>query len=118
MTTIGRLKRLFSDSGETLVGTVSTLQLTLAITLYPTGEPADSRRPSYEIRAKNAEGREVPVGAAWLKTITTPEKFGEEFLSITIDDPSLPQPLNVAAFKDGDGDTWAITFRRRQSKSA
>lgn len=118
MTVIGRLKRMFSDSGETLVGTVSTLQLTLSITLYPTGEPADSRRPSYEIRAKNAEGREVPVGAAWLKTITTPEKFGEEFLSITIDDPSLPQPLNVAAFKDAEGDTWTITFRRRQAKSA
>ena len=116
MTTIGRLKRLFSDSGETLAGTVSTLQLTLAITLYPTGEPADSRRPSYEIRAKNSEGREVTVGAAWLKTMTTPERFGEEFLSLTIDDPSLKQSLNVAAFKEPDCETWAITFRRRQAK--
>lgn len=118
MTTIGRLKRLLSDSGETLVGTVSTLQLTLSITLYPTGEPADSRRPSYEIRAKNAEGREVPVGAAWKKTMTNRDKFGEEFLSLTIDDPSLPQPLNPTAFKDAEGDTWTIIFRRRQTKLA
>lgn len=118
MTAIGRLKRLFSDSGETLVGTVSTLQFTLPLTLYPTGEPADSRRPAYEIRARNTEGCEVPVGAAWLKTITTSEKFGEEFLSIMIDDPSFPQPLNVAAFKDAEGDTWTITFRRRQAKPA
>lgn len=115
MTVIGRLKRVISDSGETLVGTVSTLQLTLAITLYPTGEPADSRRPSYEIRAKNAEGREVPVGGAWLKTMTKPDKFGEEFLSITIDDPSLPQPLNVAAFMAAEGDGWTVMFRRRQT---
>jgi uncharacterized protein (DUF736 family) len=113
---VGRLKRLESGAGETLSGTVSTLQLTLTVTFYPTGEPADSRRPTYEIRAKNAEGREVPVGAAWLKTMTKAEKVGEEFLSITIDDPSLPQPLNFAAFKDPEGDTWTITFRRRQAR--
>lgn len=118
MSNIGKLKRAKDDDGEFLLGSIRTLEFNLNIRLYPTGEPADSRSPSHRVYATRKDGSEVEIGAAWTKTMTHPDKFGEEFLSITIDDPSLPQPLNVAAFKDAEGDTWTITFRRRQAKSA
>jgi uncharacterized protein (DUF736 family) len=66
--------------------------------------------------ARNPVGNPVRIGAAWEKTIKRGERVGEEFLSLTLDDPSLPNSLNVAAFKSNtDDDVWEITFRRRQA---
>ena len=117
MSSIGKLKKSNDADGEFLIGSIQTLEIDLAIRLYATGEPADSRSPSYRVFAQRKNGSEVEIGAAWLKTMTSPEKFGEEFLSISIEDPSLPK-LNVAAFKDADGSTYTISFRSRQAKSA
>jgi uncharacterized protein (DUF736 family) len=50
--------------------------------------------------------------------MTSPDKFGQTFLSITLDDPSFPQPLNVSAFKQPNSDEYAITWRRRQDRPA
>ena len=74
--------------------------------------------PAYNIYGKsNSDGR-VPIGAAWIKTLKRGPNSGEEFLTITIDDPSLPRALNLAAFKNADTGLWDIMFRRRQEHAA
>ena len=116
MATVGKLKPVRDGQGQFLIGSIRTLEINLQIKLYPITEPASEKSPAYRIYAIRQDGTEAEVGAAWKKTMTNPNKFGEEFLSLTIDDPSLPQSLNVAAFKEQDGETWLITFRRRQAK--
>lgn len=118
MATIGKLKLVRDGQGLYLAGYVRTLEINLQIKCYPITDATSEKSPAYRIFAIGRDGAEVELGAAWKKTMTNPDKFGEEFLSLTIDDPSLPQSLNVAAFKEPDGETWLITFRRRQAKSA
>ena len=75
---------------------------------------ASDNAPDYAIVTASSSGDEVQIGGAWKKT---KEQIGDvtlEFLSITIDDPSLPNALNVAAFKNNDGN-YDITWRRRQN---
>lgn len=116
MSTIGKLKATRDAQGDLLIGYVRTLEINLQLKLYPITDAQSAKSPAYRIFAIGRDGTEVEIGAAWKKTMTNPDKFGEEFLSLTIDDPSLPQSLNVAAFKEPDGETWLITFRRRQAK--
>jgi uncharacterized protein (DUF736 family) len=116
MATIGKLKAVRDGQGSFLVGQLRTLEITLNLKLYPITAAQSAKSPAYRIFAIGRDNAEVEIGAAWKKTMTNPDKFGEEFLSLTIDDPSLPQSLNVAAFKEPDGETWLITFRRRQAK--
>lgn len=115
MSAIGKLKTTRDVQGELLVGHIKTLELSLQLKLWPITNGTSEKSPSYRIFAIGRDGSEIEIGAAWRKNKSNPDKFGEEFLSLTIDDPSLSQPLNVAAFKEPDG-TWLITFRRRQAK--
>ena len=72
--------------------------------------------PDYSIIAKSRSGKDVEVGSAWRKTIKSGAKAGEEFLTLTIDDPSFPSALNVAAFKNGRPGEWDVGWRRRQDR--
>ncbi|WP_411820227.1 DUF736 domain-containing protein [Hyphococcus formosus] len=117
MSTIGKLKLTKDQNGEFLTGYIQTLEINLQIRLYPIKEQASANSPSHRIFAIGKDNAEIEIGAAWTKTMSNPDRFGEEFLSISIDDPSLPQALNVAAFKEENSETYAITFRRRMAKA-
>ena len=116
MSEIGFLSPSQEGPENVLTGSIRTLQLALDITLRPTGEPANSTRPSHRIMTKTEIGQFVEVGSAWTKEMTRPDKFGETFLSLTIDDPSFAHALNVSAFKSPDSDKYRITWRRRQER--
>lgn len=118
MSKIGTLKKVKSEHGEILVGNIRTLQMSFQFRCYPLGGEADSKDPAYNIIASASDGGEAEIGRIWLKTMTAPERFGEEFYSISIDDPSLPSGLNVAAFKSSEDGVYSITFRRRQTQAA
>jgi uncharacterized protein (DUF736 family) len=114
MSKIGNLKAVMNGSKEELHGEVSTLQMYLKIKLISNSGKTNDNAPDYIVAAAGFSNVDIPIGGAWKKTKS---KIGEndfEFLSITIDDPSLPNPLNVAAFKNNEGG-WDITWRRRQS---
>ena len=113
MRKIGQLRPLTNDPAAGLVGHISTLECDLTLQLEPTGAAADTPKPTYLVAARNTAGRLVNIGAAWLKTATRGETTGEPFLSLTLDDPSLQAPLNVAAFKETAGSGWVVTWRRR-----
>lgn len=106
MSKIGYLNSEVNGSFE---GEIKTLQMQMKIKLIPVREKLTAEAPDYHICAQG----DIQIGAAWKKT---KQKIGDviiEFLSITIDDPSLSNALNVAAFKKDDG-SYDITWRRRQ----
>ncbi len=108
--TIGSLKAAYNDE---LHGEITTLHNHLGIRLVPTGNPPSGMAPAYKIYAFGSLGQETAVGAGWLKTKRKSDGTDFEFLSLTIDDPSFPDKLNIAAFKNNQGG-WDITWRRRQ----
>jgi uncharacterized protein (DUF736 family) len=114
MSKIGNLKTVMNGSKEELHGEVSTLQMQLKIKLLPNAGKTSENAPDYIVAANGYSGVDIPIGGAWKKTKSKIGGNDFEFLSITIDDPSLPNPLNVAAFKNNEGG-WDITWRRRQS---
>lgn len=74
--------------------------------------------PAEEWDAGNAPNHRVllfgnEVGAAWDRT---GEKAGA-YLSVTIDDPSLPQPVRARLFRSGaDDDVWVLHWSRRKQR--
>lgn len=111
---IGYLNPVTRGNQEELHGEVKTLQMQLKIKLIPNHLKNSENAPDFNICTPSYSGDDVQIGAAWKKT---KQQIGDvmlEFLSITIDDPSLPNALNVAAFKKDDG-SYEITWRRRQN---
>lgn len=76
-------------------------------------ESMNPRAPVYEILALNVARRWVQVGALWEATT---KKTGEVFLAGNIDDPSLPEPLQVALFRQEEGG-YSIAWRRDTLRS-
>ncbi len=115
MSKIGYLNPVTRGVHEELHGEVKTLQMQLKIKLMPNNLRNSENAPDYNICTPGYSGEDVQIGAAWKKT---KQQIGDvmlEFLSITIDDPSLPSALNVAAFKKEDS-SYEITWRRRQKQ--
>jgi uncharacterized protein (DUF736 family) len=117
MSKIGLLKPVGQGNREELHGEITTLQMQLKIKLIPNNVKTSDTAPDYIVCAAGYSGQDVQIGAAWKKRKDQIGDVSFEFLSITIDDPSLPSALNVAAFKNDQGE-WEITFRRRQAGQA
>lgn len=117
MSTIGTIQRGATKSGDVLEGYISTLTYNFRFKLVPAPNSQNPNAPRYHIITRNSAGIDVVIGAAWVKIIKRGEKEGEEFLTLTFDDPSFPKSLNVAAFKNADGGDYDVTFRRRQDKA-
>lgn len=114
MSVIGYLRPKSDDVYGELIGSIRTLSLDLRIRLVLDGGEADSNFPSHKIVARASGGEDVAIGAAWLKTIQRGERIGDRFLSMSIDDPSLPHALHVAAFRKNDTAQWEIVWRRKE----
>lgn len=94
-------------------GVIATLafRADVVLTLNPRFTSSDQNSPRFVVEARGVHGDYVEIGAAWEKTIERGDHRGEKFLSITIDDPFLPQQLNVAAFlREGGG--YEVTWTR------
>lgn len=111
---IGALKSANNGGLDEWQGEITTLHNHLSIRLAPTGNLPSGMAPAYKIFAFGSMGQETEVGAAWKKSKRKTDGTDFEFLSITIDDPSFPEKLNVVAFKNNQG-SWDITWRRRQT---
>ena len=114
MSKIGFLNSVTTNNGIELKGEIKTLQMRISIRLVENRNKANDNAPTYIITSPTEDG-DIPIGAAWLQRKQQIGDVDFEFLSITIDDPSFPNSLNVAAFKNDNGG-WDITWRRRQSK--
>lgn len=116
MSNIGYLKPVRNGSYEELHGEVRTLQMAVKIRFIPESGKTSDLAPDYKIFAVGVSGQDAEIGAAWKKTKKMLGDVEFEFLSITVDDPSFPASLNVAAFKNNQNG-WDITWRRRQEKT-
>lgn len=114
MSKIGFLKFVNGNGKREFHGEINTLQIQLRIKLIPNHLKSSNDAPDYLIVSPGASGQDVQIGAAWQKTKAQIGDVDFEFITLTIDDPSMPTPLNVAAFQNQSGD-WDITFRRRQA---
>ncbi len=107
---IGEIRK---NANGQLIGSVETLTITRTIGLRPVTSN-NSRAPKYEIVALNDQRRWVIVGALFeLSSNAT----GESFYQGKIDDPSMVQPLYIAAFPREDG-TMAVAWQRPRRRNS
>lgn len=99
-----------------LSGAIRTIkvELKLYITRGPT--PQNSRAPTHTAYALSEDGKRTAIGSAWTQRIKQGTRSGEEFLSVSIDDPSFPDPLSFSLFQDGEIE-WVATWRRRKASA-
>ena len=116
MLVIGSLREVEEKGYRQIFGEIHSLEIDLQFRLASRSGQTSQNAPDYSIVAKSRSGKDVEVGSAWRKTIKSGAKAGEEFLTLTIDDPSFPSALNVAAFRNGRPGEWDVGWRRRQDR--
>jgi uncharacterized protein (DUF736 family) len=100
MATIGTFTA--SDNGYT--GSIKTLTLNIKAK-FAASEKDNDKAPDYRIFAGATE-----FGAAWKKTVRDSDR---EYLSVKLDDPSLPAPIYASLVKvEGEADFSLIWSRR------
>ncbi|WP_073977714.1 DUF736 domain-containing protein [Erythrobacter donghaensis] len=108
---IGTLK---ANAEGVLIGRVSTMAFsaTLALRAF---ESTNERAPKFDLMALSVDRRSwVKVGALWEYSSN---ETGECFLSGTIDDPSLVNPIPIALFRQNDG-SMNVAWRRPKQKAS
>ena len=102
MSTIGN----FTASGNGYVGTVRTLNLNVKVKLVPNDEKDRDNAPDFRILANSG----YEIGAAWKKT----SKADRPYLSVTLDDPSLPASI-FARMVEGDEGVHSLIWSRSRN---
>jgi uncharacterized protein (DUF736 family) len=118
MSVIGKIQRTTAKNGDVWEGYISTVTMNFRFRLRPATKSSNPNAPRFEIVTRSASGNDVVIGAAWAKAIKSGKKEGEEFFTLTFDDPSFSKSLNVAAFKNDETGDYDVTFRRRQDRAA
>lgn len=116
MSKIGKLQyQVNPGTFDDVRGHIRTLDFTaeIRITLDREASPHPDA-PTHVVMARGSGSDFIPVGAGWEKSIIRGENAGDTFLSVTLDDPSFPHPINFAVFKDTDH--AVATWRRRQDR--
>lgn len=99
MAQIGTFTR---DESGVFSGSIRTLTLNVKATIRPTTRDND-KAPDHRVFAGAVE-----IGAGWTKTA---RESGTEYLSLKLDDPSLPSPI-YAQLVQGDGADWKLIWSR------
>ena len=87
-------------------GAIRTLTIDVKAKFVPNDNRENDRAPAFRIFAGHSE-----LGAAWTK-----RSNGEnprDYLSVQIDDPSLPEPISAAMFHDKEGEEAQLVWNRR-----
>lgn len=92
-------------------GDITTLTVQRNAVYFKPNEKSGDKEPDYRIVAQGGAGF-VELGAAWKRT----SEKGQDFLSVSLDDPSLPASLNAALFTAEDGKTAQLVWTRPKSK--
>lgn len=99
----------FKKSGEEFQGKIVTLATQVkGIRIIPVATPSGDKAPSHRVYLDGSE-----IGACWTKQSSE----GREYLSISLDDPSLPAPIRANLFRDEDGQGFTLTWSRTRRSS-
>ena len=117
MSKIGQLKYQGApNSFEDIRGYIRTLNFACEIRVTPNrNAELGSEAPTHIVTSPGQNSEFIEIGAAWEREMQRGPNAGETFLSVTIDDPSFPNPINFSIFKEAD---YAVaTWRRRQDRA-
>ncbi len=103
MATIGTF--IETESGYT--GEITTLTIQAKKVAIVSQRRENDNAPSHRLYLGRAE-----IGAAWAKR----SKEGRDYLSVKIDDPSLPAPLYANLFQDEDGKSHSLIWTRSNGR--
>jgi uncharacterized protein (DUF736 family) len=101
MATIGT----FTKNGDDFIGSLKTLTLNVDAKIM-LAEKENEKAPDYRIFAGDTE-----FGAAWKRTSGT----GREYLSVKLDDPSLPKPIYASLVAVESEEGYSLIWSRRSS---
>lgn len=102
----------YDAKADTFAGDITTLTFHRSnVQLHPNAKSSD-KGPDYRVVAETEFGT-VECGAAWHRT----SESGKEFVSVSIDDPTLSGSLNAALFLDEDGVSAALVWNRQKPKA-
>lgn len=103
----------YDKKTDTYIGDITTLTVSRPSVQMTPNEKTGDKEPDYRVVTKTANGI-VEFGAAWERT----SEKGQEYLSVSVDDPALPGALNAALFPAEDGKTAALVWTRTKKKAA
>ena len=95
----------FSKVDDGFTGVIKTLSVNVKAKLLSV-EPEGENSPHYRIYAGNVE-----LGAGWIKK----SQQGRDYISVKLDDPSLPAPIHASLYADDDG-TYNLVWTRRRAE--
>jgi uncharacterized protein (DUF736 family) len=98
MAQIGTFTR---DENGNLAGTIKTLALSVKASIRPAQKDHD-KAPDYRVHVGQVE-----IGAAWSKT----SRDDRDYLSVKLDDPSLPAPI-YATLVEGERGEFNLIWSR------
>ncbi|MDP4027223.1 DUF736 domain-containing protein [Methylobacterium sp. NEAU 140] len=104
MATIGTFTQTQTGfTGEVTTLTIQAKKVAIVAETERSGETA----PTHRIYLGKAE-----IGAGWAKRSSE----GRDYVSVKIDDPSLPAPLYARLFAEQDGKTHALIWTRSNGR--
>jgi uncharacterized protein (DUF736 family) len=99
----------YDANADTYTGDVTTLTFHRNDVQLRPVEKSGEKEPDYRVVAHTALGI-VEFGAAWKRK----SEKGQDFLSVSIDDPALSGALNAALFLDENDDSAVLAWNRRK----
>ena len=89
-------------------GTIQTLSINAKVRLVPNDNQSVDKSPAFRVFAGKSE-----VGAAW--KARSQGEAAREYLSVKLDDPSLPEAISAAMFEAEDGRQASLIWSRPKS---
>jgi uncharacterized protein (DUF736 family) len=102
----------YDSNEDTFQGNLMTLIVQYYGICFRPVEKSGDKEPDYRVIATTEQGP-VEFGAAWKRT----SERGQEFLSVSLDDPSFSTAINAALFPDEDGKTAKLVWNRAKPKA-
>jgi uncharacterized protein (DUF736 family) len=87
-------------------GSIHTLTINTKVRLVPNDNRENENAPAFRIFAGRSE-----LGAAWQQR--TNGENPKQYLSVKLDDPSLPDAISAALFEAADGKEAQLVWSRR-----
>ncbi|MDR5727574.1 MAG: DUF736 domain-containing protein [Terriglobia bacterium] len=87
-------------------GAIRTLTIDVKAKFVPNDNRDNDRAPAFRIFAGRSE-----LGAAWVQK--TKDEIPRGYLSVQIDDPSLPEPISAAMFHGKYDEEAQLVWHRR-----
>ena len=89
-------------------GNIRTLMIDVKVRLVPNDNKENEAAPAFRVFAGDSE-----IGAAWRKRSGGDEP--KDYLSVKLEDPTLPEGISAAMFGDTDGNVARLVWNRRSN---